>query len=287
MTFAMDPQVFGSQLITWVGVFTLVGMALGVGLMVRWAPALGAQSSARGPRPSVGSTSLRRDAYGVALGAMVWGFVGARLFHVVDFWDFYSGAPFQAFYVWSGGLSLWGGIIVGGAWGLWRARRRFALGRFADAAAVAGLAGIAVGRLGDFLVGERAATQTSLPWAVEYAHPDAEAFAAGASVHPVALYELLLVLAMIASLLYFRGTLGARWRGALWRAVPEGALSSAALAAYAVGSFVITSVRTSPTYLGLHQAQWAALAVLAVAAVYAWRARPHLERVTRSGGEKS
>ena len=254
MTLSIDPHVFGSALLTWVSLFTLGGIALTVGLLLRGAGKLPASRSA---------------VYAVALRAVLWGMLGARLFHVVDYAGLYADAPLRALYLWSGGLSLWGGVLAAVAGGLWHARRRgIALGRFADAAAVAGLWGIALGRLGDLLVGERPAEPTTLPWGVAYGHPDAAAHVDGVAVHPVALYEGLLVLAVLGLLWMLRtGRLARFVRGPL----PEGATFAAAAAAYAAGRFVITFARTDPTLLGLQQAQWIALAVLAGVAYYAWR----------------
>ena len=46
-----------------------------------------------------------------------------------------------------------------------------------------------------------------------------------------------------------------------------------AIGAYAAGRLVIGFARVDPTLLGLQQAQWVALAVLAGVAYYAWRER--------------
>jgi prolipoprotein diacylglyceryltransferase len=185
---------------------------------------------------------------------------------VADYWGFYSGVPLEALYVWNGGLALWGGVLGATAGGLWHARRRgMPLGRLADVSAAAGLWGMALGRLGDLLAGERPATPTSLPWGVEYAHPDSAAYIDGVAVHPAALYEMLLDVAVVGVL----WRLGARRRAG--RPVSEGASFVLAIALYAVGRFFIGFVRVDPSLLGLQQAQWVALAVLAGAAAYAWR----------------
>ena len=256
MTLSIDPHVFGSALLTWVSLFTLAGVALTIGLLLRGAGNLPASRSA---------------VYGVGVRAALWGLLGARLFHVADYADLYADAPLSALYVWSGGLSLWGGVLAASAGGLWHARRRgIAVGRFADAAAVAGLWGMALGRLGDFLAGERPATATSLPWGVEYAHPAAAAHVDGVAVHPVALYEALLDLAVLGLVWALRtGRLARLVRGPL----PEGATFALAIGAYAAGRFVITFARIDPGLLGLQQAQWVALGVLAAVAYYAWRER--------------
>ena len=256
MTLSIDPYVFGVAPLTWVSLFTLGAIALTVGLLLHGAGKLGVSRSA---------------VYAVALRAVLWGLLGARLLHVADYSGLYADAPLSALYLWSGGLSLWGGVLAASAGGLWHARRRgFALGRFADAAALAGLWGMALGRLGDFLAGERPAGPTGLPWGVEYAHPDAAAHVDGVAVHPVALYEGLWDLAVVGLLWALStGRLARLGRGPL----PEGATFAAAIGAYAAGRLVIGLARVDPALLGLQQAQWIALAVLAAVAYYAWRQR--------------
>ena len=263
MTLSIDPYVFGAAPLTWVSLFTLGAIALTIGLLLRGTGKLGVSRSA---------------VYAVGLRAVLWGLLGARLFHVADYAGLYADAPLTALYLWSGGLSLWGGVLAASAGGLWHARRRgVGFGRFADAAAVAGLWGMALGRLGDFLVGERPATATSLPWGVEYGHPGAAAHVEGVAVHPVALYEGLWDLAVLGllwllstgRLVRFTWRLGRLERGPL----PEGVTFAAAIGAYAAGRFVISFARIDPALLGLQQAQWVALAVLAGVAYYAWRLR--------------
>lgn len=250
MTISLDPNAFGSPLLPWAGLFTIAGALAGGGVFMRQARPLG---------------TGRRTLYGTALAVLFWGLVGARLFHVIDYWDFYERAPFQAFYFWNGGLSLWGGALVGLAAGLWRSSRSgLSAARVADAAVVPALIGLAIGRCGDLLAGERAASGSSLPWSVVYANDGAEAFADGSGVHPVALYEILLDLAIAAAV--------ARWRGLL----PEGALMPAALAAWALGRFLIAFVRLDPAHLGLQQTQWVGLIVMAAAVLWAWRSRDRL-----------
>ncbi len=270
MTIAIDPTLFASSALSWASPAALAGIALGLAFMMRQAPRLGL---------------TRRDTYAVGLRGVLWGLLGARLLHVADYAGFYADAPFRAFYVWEGGLALWGAVLAGSAGAVWHARRRGAsVGRFADALAVAGLAGMAVGRAGDFIAGATPGALTSLPWGVVYAHPRSEAFAAGAAVHPVALYELCLDLGVLGLLLWGLslrrapqadgGPIG--WRGhfaAALRALPDGAGLVAAVSLYGAGRFLISFARTDPTHLGLQEAQWAALAVLAVAGVYAWRRR--------------
>ena len=247
MTITLDSNAFGLPLLTWTALATIAGVLVGGGLFLRRAEALGAD---------------RRTLYGVTLAALLCGLLGARLFHVADYYDFYAKAPFQALYLWNGGLSLWGGALGGLAGALWSIRRHgLPVDRTLAAAAMPAFIGLAIGRAGDFLAGERAATATSAPWAVVYADEGAEAYAGGAGVHPVALYELLLDLAIAGALT------------AWGRRLPERAVMPAALAAWAAGRFLIAFVRVDPMHLGLQQTQWVGLFVLAALGAAALRAR--------------
>ncbi len=258
MTISIDPRAFGSPFLTWVSLFALLGLAAGTAVLMWRAPAF---------------DGTRAAVYAVAMRTVLWSVLGARVLHVFDFWGFYSASPYQSLYLWNGGFSLWGAVIAGSAGALWHARRRgFDSGRFADRLAIAGLAAMVLGRVGDFMAGERPATLTDLPWAVTYAHPNAEAYLSGASIHPVALYEILVDLAVLGALVWFV-TGGRRLR-------PEGASLALAVALYAFGRFIIALAVVGPAFLGLHQAQWIALGVLVAVAVYGWRVRPNLRLVS-------
>ena len=247
MTISLTPYAFGSPLITWAGLATLAGLLIGGALFARAAAPLGAS---------------RRDACAITLAASLGGIAGARLLHIADYPSFYADAPFQALYLWNGGLSLWGAVLGGLAAGLWRAGRAgLAPAETADAAALPGLAGVAVGWTGSAAAGDPAGAASSLPWAIAYAHPASPAFADGAAAHPVAAYELLLTAAV---------ALGVRRWG---RRAPRGMLAPLALAAWGAGRFLIAFVRLDPAWLGLQQTQWIGLIALAAAAFCALRSR--------------
>lgn len=249
MTISLDPHLFGSPLLPWATLTALLGVGAGAWLFLRGAP------------------TERQAAYGLALGALFWGIVGARALHVIDYVGFYADAPFRVLYLWSGGMALWGGLIGGAAYAAWRLRGdRAFLARVADAAALPVLIGMAIGRVGDLIGGERAGRLTSLPWGVNYAHEDAEAFTGGGAVHPVAAYELLLALTLAAVL----------WR--LSARLHDGARFALAMTGYAVGRFLLTFARLDPSWGGLQQAQWIALAVAAAGAWWLIRTRANATR---------
>jgi prolipoprotein diacylglyceryltransferase len=255
MTLDFNPTALGLPLTT---LLTLVG---GLGVLawtLRRAPAF---------------DLTRADAYAIALRTTLLAILGGRVLHVIDFADFYAEVPFQAFYLWNGGLSAWGALIAGAAGALWHARRRGAsLAVFADHLVLAGLAVVVVGRLGDLLAGERVGKAMSLPWAITYTNAGSSSFDLGAT-HPVAAYEMLLVGVMVVALVVAKLQIGVGQIGVRLR---PGWAIGLAFAGYAVARFAIGFVTVERTHLGLGLSQWIALVVFAVIAWYAFARRDRI-----------
>jgi prolipoprotein diacylglyceryltransferase len=244
MTIDLNPSAFGVALLPWTTLLTFVGAAGAITWMMRRASMLGLAP---------------RATYGIALRTTLWAIFGARLVHVIENGSYYVEVPFQAFYLWSGGQSLWGALIFGAGGALWHAKRRGAtLPAFGDALTLAGLATLAVGRFGDFLAGERIGTGTSLPWAITYANEGSVSFGAGAT-HPIALYEALLAVALVAMLLRFR------------RRITPGWIIDLAFVGLAIGRFIIGFATVERAALGLGPSQWVALLILIVVGAYMLR----------------
>ena len=114
----------------------------------------------------------------------------------------------------------------------------------------------AIGRLGNFLVGDAYGTPSSLPWAVNQA---------GASRHPAQLYELALDLVLFAFLW--------RWR---YRSFRDGELFRIYVVGYALIRFPLEFLRFQPTpraFLDLTLVQW-----LCIAAVLGFGYQLYLQR---------
>ncbi|MEV6599513.1 prolipoprotein diacylglyceryl transferase [Actinoplanes sp. NPDC051346] len=104
----------------------------------------------------------------MAVWAVPFGIVGARIYHVITSPDEYfgdGGHPIRIFQIWEGGLGIWG-AIAGGALGAWFAARQLGIPFvvFADALAPGLPLAQAVGRLGNWFNNELYGSVTTLPW---------------------------------------------------------------------------------------------------------------------------
>ena len=252
----IDPVLvrLGPVMITWHGFFTAVGVLAGIWLATRF---------------SVERGFTEDDIMSVALWCVVGGIVGARLFHVIDAWSYYSADPLAIIRVNEGGLAIWGTIVGGpiaGAIYCWR--RGLSVPRLLDLCGLGLILGMAIGRLGDIVNGEHHGAATSLPWSVRYTHPDTLG-EPGVAVHLAVGYELLWDMAILAicSWLVYR------------RLMPRDSMVWwSMIALYSAGRFVVQFFRIdTPFLMGLSQAQFLSFAIGAIAVwilVYMWtRAR--------------
>jgi prolipoprotein diacylglyceryl transferase len=104
----------------------------------------------------------------IAVWAVPFGIIGARIYHVITSPQDYFGAggdPIRAFYIWEGGLGIWG-AVAGGAVGAWIAARQLGipLTVIADALAPGLPVAQAIGRLGNWFNNELYGSVTTLPW---------------------------------------------------------------------------------------------------------------------------
>ena len=199
----------------------------------------------------------------VALYAVPLGILGGRLFHVIthpaDY--FFEGANlWRVFYVWEGGLAIFGALL-GGALGVWIGARIVGLRfwSFADALAPGLLVAQGVGRLGNYFNQELFGAPTDLPWglqidagnsAIPVGLPEDTLF------HPTFLYELLWNFFGALVLLALLKRFGLQW----------GRLFGLYLVWYGVGRFFLETIRldVAEVFFGLRSNQWAALAAITV-----------------------
>ncbi|WP_327583113.1 prolipoprotein diacylglyceryl transferase [Nonomuraea sp. NBC_00507] len=211
----------------------------------------------------------------IAVPAVIFGLIGGRLYHVITDWQTYFGSraikePYQALFIWEGGLGIWGAIALGGL-GVWLAVRRRGISFSAMADTVA--PGIAfaqgIGRWGNWFNQELYGSPTTLPWGLEI---DADhGGEPGVLYHPTFLYESIWDVALGFALIFA----GRRF------ALHHGRLFALYVAGYTLGRFWIEGLRIDPvggvdhavTFLGLRINQWTSIVLFVGALVYFWATR--------------
>ncbi len=256
ITIDINPELgqFGPFLITWHGVFTTLGIAVAVILAAYFATRRGV---------------LEDDVYNVALWSVPGGIIGARLLYVLEHLGEFRHHWSSVFALNEGGISIYGGLILGAAVGFAYAYLRHKPARrIADSAALGMLMGQAVGRIGDLINGEQWAKPTHLPWAACYTNPKALVYGPPypdnscgpypfytGGVHPVAgLYEPLLLLCAFGFCLYLRYALK-----------KDGYVFWAYVLCYSAIRFGLGTLRTNEAMLHLHRLPVAAPQLIAIA----------------------
>jgi prolipoprotein diacylglyceryl transferase len=200
----------------------------------------------------------------VAVWAVIFGLVGGRLYHVITDNELYFRAgrdPWRAFYVWEGGLGVWGAIALGGV-GAWIGchRRGIKLPPFADAVAPGIAVAQGLGRWGNYFNQELFGRPTNLPWAVRI-DPDRPSTVPGATTyHPTFLYESLWDLGLAGVLI---------WADRRFR-LGRGRVFALYVMGYTAGRVWIEMLRidTANHILGLRLNVWTSIVVFAGGLVY-------------------
>jgi phosphatidylglycerol:prolipoprotein diacylglycerol transferase len=93
--------------------------------------------------------------------------VGARLYHVVDRWDYYQKNLAETIAIWQGGIGIWGAIIFGSiALIIYCRVKKIKLISALDLTSGSFVLAQAIGRLGNFVNHEAFGPPTALPWKI-------------------------------------------------------------------------------------------------------------------------
>jgi prolipoprotein diacylglyceryl transferase len=200
---------------------------------------------------------------------IILGFLGARLAFVSTRLANYADRPWAIFFVWEGGIAMFGGLTVGGLTAYVMLRRAgHSFWRFADAAALGLPVAQAIARWGNYVNQELFGTPTDLPWGLEIDpihRPDQ--FASAETFHPTFLYESLWnLLVIVPVILWLERT----------RRLARGVVFGVYLTLYATIRFLNEFLRTDTDFrfLGLSKNGWVSLGamLLGIGLVW-WRSR--------------
>ena len=124
---------------------------------------------------------------------LVMGFIGGRIYHVLNEPTYYAEHPAEIVQVWHGGLAIHGGLLFGAATLWWFARRwRIPLLHLTDLVAPAIAIGQSIGRWGNYFNQELFGRPTSLPWGIPIDPANRPpGFETAEFFHPTFLYESL------------------------------------------------------------------------------------------------
>ncbi len=232
----MQPIAFriGPLTVRWYGIAYAVALLVGLGIL---------------------RLEVRRKGLDLDLGDLIdfvliafpLGLIGARLYYVSFYWDYFQGHPLAVVGLSGGegfglaGLAIHGGLI-GGFLGLliFARTKKVDFWNFADALAPALILAQAIGRIGNFLNGDAYGYPTKLPWGIVFrADTAAGAEFPGRSLHPTMLYEMILNLLIFALL----------WKLRRGRYRP-GFLASLYLITYSVGRSIVSFYRAGSLWIG-------------------------------------
>lgn len=128
------------------------------------------------------------DVYDEAIGCIIFGVLGCRIYYVIFQWDYYSQHLNEIIRVWDGGIAMYGGIIAAVLFLVFFTRKRkISLGAILDADASGMLLGHCIGRWGNFINREAFGVETDAFCRMGLTRPGQETV----YVHPTFLYESL------------------------------------------------------------------------------------------------
>ena len=274
----VNPVAFhlGSIDVYWYGLLIAIAIILSVFLAVKQAKSL------KFPEGLV---------YDTILMIIPCAIIGARAYYVIFNYDEFKGNFKSIFDIRSGGLAIYGGVLLVFIGGLVMCRiRKIPFRELADYCVVYLPLGQAIGRWGNFFNQEAFGTTTKLPWGMTsstveaYLERSCPTLVATQPVHPTFLYESLADLAIFFILLYIRKHSKISFE-----------TSCAYFILYGIVRFFLEGLRTDSLYIGhtgIRVSQLlslilvvAALLYIAVARSKRWEKRPFPAKLYAEAGE--
>lgn len=229
---AIDPIAFefGPFTVAWYGIIIVTAMILAVSLSIREA-------------------EKRHISEDFVVDAAFWmiplGIIGARIYYVLFELDAYLSDPIRIFYIWEGGLAVYGGLIAGVIAIYYRCKKEnIPMLLFTDVLIPYVLLAQAIGRWGNFVNQEAHGGEVSRQFLESLMLPEFiinQMNINGTYYHPTFLYESVWSLIGVIILLVIRNK---------EKLLLRGETTALYLIWYGLGRFFIEGMRTDSLYIG-------------------------------------
>jgi len=224
-TFNPHPIVFsiGSFGVHWYGLFLVLGILIGYWLTGKLSKRAGLSAE------MVGSLYIN---------ALIGGFMGSRIYHVLTEWQFYSVNPEQIFAVWNGGLAIHGAMLGAICVVAYYAKKEhFNIWKLADLFVLPAILGQAIGRWGNYFNQELFGGPTDALWGIPINPINRPlGYEQYHYFHPTFLYESLINITIFCILLLIFKK----------QKRPDGLVFWLYLGLYSAGRMIVESFRINP-----------------------------------------
>lgn len=228
----IDPVAFrlGPLEVAWYGIIIVIGMFLAIWLSMREANKQG-----------IGEDFI----IDLAFWLIPMGLIGARIYYVLFELPTYLADPLSVFYIWEGGIAIYGGLILGFITMYWYSRKNdVPVWLLVDILAPHVMIAQAIGRWGNFVNQEAHGEAVSRQFLEGLQLPDfiiEQMNINGTYYHPTFLYESVWNIVGFILLMLLR---------AKDRLLLRGEVFLGYLAWYGLGRFFIEGMRTDSLYIG-------------------------------------
>ncbi len=143
---------FGIFQVRWYGIFLVIGIFIGYHLSAFLAKKSGID---------------KNKVLEIYVNSIIWGIIGARVYHVILSLEFYLKNPLQIFAIYNGGLAIHGAIFAVIATLVYYVKRyKINFYKYADIFCIPAILGQAIGRWGNYFNQELPGAPTKLPWGI-------------------------------------------------------------------------------------------------------------------------
>lgn len=246
---SIDPIAFnlGPIEVAWYGIIIVTGMFLAVWLSIQEADKLG----------------IREDfIVDLSFWIIPFGLIGARIYYVLFELPTYLADPLRIFFIWEGGIAIYGGLILGFITMYWYSKKNdVPVWLLVDILAPHVMIAQAIGRWGNFINQEAHGGEVSRQFLEKLQLPNfiiEQMNINGSYYHPTFLYESVWNVVGFVVLMLLRAKKGLMLRGEVFLGY---------LAWYGLGRFFIEGMRTDSLYIGIFRVSQVFSLILLIASI--------------------